>query len=283
MEKDHKKMFIGIIVFLLFSVMELTGYIVLDKKMKPKKVEPTNNIESKEELSDKDIQNLLDELISNDKEIGLYADSKISSEEASKEFISFNIYNYIQENNIDVVPGAELSDGLKISKENINKYINDKYNTNIKYDLPVSKDQFDAIGEIGCMSIYSFDENNWSVMTLGKTCGKNNISHKLIKYEEDGENLYIYTYLVDCYTELQFTTCNKEPNINSENPIFVCSAEDENNENCPSDLNYSNNKELEEYAKYTLENLTNSLNTYKHTFKKVDDKYYWQSSELQTN
>ena len=52
-------MLIGIIVFLVLAVMALAGYIVLDKKMKPKQVETPNTIEStKEELTEKDINEI---------------------------------------------------------------------------------------------------------------------------------------------------------------------------------------------------------------------------------
>ncbi len=278
MEKDHKKMLIGIIVFLILAVIALAGYIVLDKKMKPKQLElNSESIESKEELSDKDINDLLDSLITNDGRASIYFGKKISSEESSKELISFNIYSYIIENNIDLPTGNEP---VKISKELINKFINEKYNTTIKYDLS-SPDSSAVIDEVGCVSLYNYDTNNWAVSQIQTGCSDMSKNHILVKYEEDGDILYIYSKYVSCFAE-SGTTCQSD--LSSNTNLFTCSVMEEASENCPSELNGSNyKKEIAEYSKYALNNMNDKLTTYKHTFKKVDGKYYWQSSELQTN
>ena len=278
MEKDHKKMLIGIIVFLVLAVMALAGYIVLDKKMKPKQAETPNTIEStKEELTEKDINDLLDTLITTDGKASIYFSKKVSSEESSKEFIAFNIYSYMLENNIT---RPTTDEPVKISKELINKYINEKYNTTIKYDLS-SPDSSTAIDEVACVSLYNYDANNWAVGQPQAGCSDMSKGHKLVKYEEDGEILYIYTKYVSCFSE-SGSSCQSD--LSSNDVLFTCSAMTEASDNCPSEYNGSNyRKDITEYSKYALESLIDKLTTYKHTFKKIDGKYYWQSSELQTN
>ena len=284
MEKDHKKMFIGIIVFLVLAVIALAGYIVLDKKMKPKKVEPINNIESKEELSLADVNALVDSLVTSDHEFGLYSSEALNNETASNAFLAFNIQSYILDNNIDLKNeikgcGASAEEGTyyKISKSSINEYINKKYNTTIKYDYKESN-KTPVTNLTGTFELYSYDENNWAVVCVSKGGAGSYIGQKLDKYEEDGDNLYIYTKVVSCSGELG-ASCQTEISNEMKGLLFYCSTDPENSENCPN----IEAKETKDYADYAIENMYDKLHTYKHTFKKVDDKYYWQSSELQTN
>ena len=42
----------------------------------------------------------------------------------------------------------------------------------------------------------------------------------------------------------------------------------------------ANDSDVMDASLYALENMSDKLNTYKHTFKKIDGKYYWYSSEI---
>ena len=90
--------------------------------------------------------------------------------------------------------------------------------------------------------------------------------------------IYIYDKFVDCQSSAGIKICtNKLTDYINEGIVIDCTV-DENDEvnpkTCPID---SGIKELAEYA---LENMSDKLNTYKHTFKKIDGKYYWYSSEI---
>lgn len=285
MEKDHKKMLIGIIVFLILAVIALAGYIVLDKKMKPKQVElNSESIESTEEISLSDVNNLVDTLVTSDHEFGLYSTETLNSETSSNAFLAFNIQSYILDNNIDLKEEIKVCGSVdeeksvyKISKSSIDEYINKKYNTTVKYNYNQSNKTF-VTNMTGTLELYSYDENNWAIVCASKGGAGSYIGQKLDKYEEDGDNLYIYTKVVSCSGELG-DSCQTEISNEMKGVLFYCSVSPENSENCPN----IDAKETKDYADYAIENMYDKLHTYKHTFKKVDGKYYWQSSELQTN
>ena len=159
-------------------------------------------------------------------------------------------------------------------------YINEKYNTTIKYDLPVANSERDIIGEIGCISIYSLDSENWSAVLVGKSCGSDNLADKYINKEETKDELIVYTNVVGCYSEAQAIDCRKGIDINSEEKLFLCNSESGYSENCPDSLDYSKGLSLDEYVDYVLNNMSDKLRTYKITYKKVDGNYYFVSSEI---
>ena len=286
-KKEEKKDNYWIVAVIVVAVLLLGmgGYVAYDKVIKPSEPE-SESIESQsvEEsfgtATDVELNNLVASLISSDKQISLYGDKKVSSEVSGNEFILYNIYNYMNENNIKPTSGINPGDGTKISKEEINKYINEKYNTTIKYDLPVASSESDVIGEIGCLSIYSLDDENYSALLVGKSCGSDNLANKLVNKEETKDELVIYTNVVGCYSEAQAIDCRKGIDINSEEKLFICNSESEYNENCPESLDYSKGLSLDEYSNYVLNNMSDKLRTYKITYKKVDGNYYFVSSEI---
>ena len=283
--KKKDNYWIVTVIVLAMIILGMGGYVTYDKVVKPEQkekepVESQSEEESFATITDEELNNLMGGLITSDKELSLYGDKKVSSEESGNEFILYNVYNYMNENNIKPTPGSEPSHGTKVSKEAINKYINEKYNTTIKYDLPLASDVHDPIGEIGCLSIYSLDAENYSLVYIGKTCGDNHIVNKLVDKEETKDELIVYSNVVGCYSELQSVDCRKGIDINSPEQLFSCSYESEYNENCPESLDYSKGLSLDEYADYVLNNMSDKLRTYKVTYKKVDGNYYFVSSEI---
>lgn len=286
-KKEEKKdnYWIVTVIVLAAIILGIGGYFAYDKVSTPKPVESESEEsesvkENTETVTDEELNKLVDGLISNDKTISLYGDVKINAEESGKDFILFNVFEYMKENNIEPSPGINANDGTKISKEEISKYINKKYNTNIKYDLPSATSESDVVGEIGCISIFSLDAENWSAVLVGKTCGSDNLSHKLVNKEETNDELVLYTNVAGCYTELQSVECRKGISINTGEKLFLCNSEREYSENCPDEVSYDKNLSLEEYTNYIINNMSDKLRTYKVTFKKVDGKYYFVSSEI---
>lgn len=283
--KKKDNYWIVTVIVLAAIILGIGGYFAYDKVSTPKPVESESKEsesvkENTETVTDEELNKLFDGLISSNKAISLYGDVKINAEESGKDFILFNVFEYMKENNIEPSPGINANDGTKISKEEINKYINEKYNTNIKYDLPSATSESDVVGEIGCISIFSLDAENWSAVLVGKTCGNDNLSHKLVNKEETNDELVLYTNVAGCYTELQSVECRKGISINTGEKLFLCNSEREYSENCPDEVSYDKNLSLEEYTNYIINNMSDKLRTYKVTFKKVDGKYYFVSSEI---
>ncbi len=224
-EENKDNYWIVAVIVVAVLLLSMGGYVAYDKVIKPSEPE-SESIESQsvEEsfgtATDVELNNLVASLISSDKQISLYGDKKVSSEVSGNEFILYNIYNYMNENNIKPTSGINPSDGTKISKEEINKYINEKYNTTIKYDLPVASSESDVIGEIGCLSIYSLDAENYSALLVGKSCGSDNLANKIVNKDETKDELVIYTNVVGCYSEAQAIDCRKGIDINSEEKLF---------------------------------------------------------------
>lgn len=283
--KKKDNYWIVTVIVLAAIILGMGGYIAYDKVATPKpveseSVESESAKESSKTVTDEVLNNLIAGLVSSDKGVSLYGDVKINAEESGKDFILFNVYEYMKKNNIEPAPGINPSDGTKISKEKINKYINEKYNTTIKYDLPAATNESDVVGEIGCISIFSLDAENWSAVSVGKTCGNDNLSHKLVNKEETNDELVLYTNVAGCYTELQSVECRKGISINTGEKLFLCNSESEYSENCPDEVSYDKNLSLEEYTNYVLSNMSDKLRTYKVVFKKADGNYYFVSSEI---
>lgn len=281
-----------IIVILLLIVLGIICYLLYDKGLLmnlPKIDNPETKKTTKKELEDITdttlVKDLHKEVTTNDNLMGLYYKSRITSEKKDDfRFIKYNVKNYIDEENIDITSlkcGSEINSDTttNINKERINEYINKKYFTNIKYDLPISETISDDNLFVGPYHLIS-SKDNWSVVCLASSVAEEYISNKLIKAEKDDKYIYIYDKAVYCTVDGGLSYCATAIDENIDNAILDCSSYGDNSidEKCPSkDSEESYAKALSEYA---IKNYEKKLNTYKHTFKKIDGKYYWISSEI---
>lgn len=283
--KKKDNYWIVTVIVLAMIILGMGGYITYDKVIKPSEPEKVVESESesiKETLDDNTINTLLNMLIL-DGEISLYGNEKINSEENNKDFITYNLFSYMKDNNIkyNLPYGGGLDDGhMNISKEEVSNYIKKKYNTTTKYDLPVYKDADDYVGGLAGDRFYSYDEENWALTGLALGSDINNINHKVVNYEVMGDNVVLYTNVAMCQGFFHGVYCSNDVVDDQEKQLFLCDYEDETkSNNCPDALKGSE-LQIKEYTNYVLNNMSDKLRTYKVTYKKVDGNYYFVSSEI---
>jgi len=206
---------------------------------------------------------------------GLYLNKKITSSDANnKDLIAFNIRKYIKEKNITINTNVLGNNDLckegkagcilaTISKKDISKYMNEKYNTNINYSSSNASD-------FNYTWIVVYDDT-YNIEVAGHSGAGSTIKTKLVKAEEDNNYVYIYDKAVHCMGDMA-TTCHDYFSNNTENAVYNCWWYEADTKKCIT-------KE-DKAAEYVLNNMSKKLKTYKHTFKKVDGNYYWVSSEV---
>lgn len=202
----------------------------------------------------------------------------------------FGIKKYLLENNItdykNMVSGTEISDETtyKISKKTISDYMNKKFNTSGSYDLPLTKSVSDAYYFEDVIDLVSL-ENEWGLTSFA-TSGKIDYLHsELVKAEQDGNNIYIYDKMIAIST---WSALNGVSYIldNTNYDDYECSSsadfQSDDTPLCPVLINESNMDNYSELLSSKLfKQLSDKLNTFKHTFKKGSDgKFYWVSSEI---
>ena len=281
------------IIFVNLIILGLVCYLLYNKGLfsnLPKIKNPKPKIIFNKKLEDvtkKDItKTLYKQLTTDDNIMGLYYNSKITSAKNDDiRFIKYSVKKYIEDNNIDITTKAcsnEITaDTTKnINKERINEYITENYYADIHYDLPVSDKITEDNKFIGTYNLLS-SKDNWSIVCTPRTIEEEYVENKIIKAEKDDTYIYIYDKAVICKNEGGMAYCVKATDDDADDSILDCSSYGDNsvNETCPSkDSEESYAKTLSEYA---IKNYEKKLNTYKHTFKKIDGKYYWISSEIE--
>ena len=284
----------NITIFILcLIVLGLACYLLYDKGLLnnlPKIKNPKPKIifnKKLDDITDKNItKRLYKELKTEDSIMGLYYNSKITSEKKDDfRFIKYSVKKYIEDNNIDITTKT-CSDEItsdtttNINKERINEYISGKYYANLKYDLPVSNKITNDNNFIGTYNLLS-SKDNWSIVCTSRGAIEEYVENKIVKAEKDDNYIYIYDKAVICKNEGGMAYCVTAADEEADNAIVDCSNYGDNsiNEKCPAkDSEESYAKVLSEYA---IKNYEKKLSTYKHTFKKIDDEYYWISSEIE--
>lgn len=282
-----------IICLLLVIIASATTYIVAKDKFTTvsKENEKEKRKENEEEKRNENIDSslinkLLDSLIisENGNSKSLYFDNKVVvTDYNNPDLILFGVKSYLKDNNINylanITPPGDMSEIIyEINKDNLSNYMNNKFNNDIKYDLTISKDEYDGYKLENTIDLFS-SKDKWILANISKSGGRNYIDHKLIKYETDENFLSIYTNLVSCISSGAHNVCKTTlDSYISENVILDCSYNDEGIlETCPL-------KEeavfLESMGKHTLNNLSSKLKTYRITFKKSNNNYYWYSTEV---
>ena len=289
-ETEKKKGKTWLLVLMFIIILVLAGYIIYEKVFTSpqKEVESVESTVEKKDITDQDIAKTLhDSLITKDNLSGVYYGSKITpNKENDERFIAFAITDYISENNVVLkqdpcgAPGEETNN--YISKEDFNSYVNKKYNTSIKYDLPLYDEQNpDSSKSYFLYHDYRLESypEKWAV-----TCNGENgtgVYSKMTKAEQEGDYIYIYDVATFCTTNDIFFYCF--PNIDEkvEDSLITCSkcteSECKNDTLCPTNQTYS----LEDVANVLLERTPEKLLKYKHTLKKQGEKYYWTSTEVE--
>lgn len=322
MEKEKKgKGLIGLVVLLFIIVLGLVGYICYDKGvfdgLLGKEPSETNKI------SEEEVKKLHDSLIAKSDQYGFYFNRKVSIDEMPAEYLlQFVIANYLDENNISydlnnyyMVCGDysdeyyfcnyddesenpkeinnDITKKMTISKDIIDSYIKQYFNTdrNVVFGDRIS---IQTSKHLGLDVYYNSKKKEYYVVVPHRGGSSQNIGSKMLKYEQNGDELYIYDNAVICYIE-NGGGCY--------NTIYLNYTESSNDSslfywNSTDNVRDKNDKKIDGGTKYLgkwneskrtydfnydliFEDFASEINTYKHTFKKgVDGKYYWYSSEI---
>jgi len=274
MENKSNKGLIVLVLILIILVLGLSGYIVYDKVLLNDK-EISNNIEdttnkTEEKIVSQDIIDSLEKsLITTDNYFGLYSKDNISiNTEKNDIFIRFNIHQYLIDNNVDFDsllshaiswgPEYKKENSYVINKSDLNLYIQNKWTTKTNYDMESSR--IDYYGS----NVIENTGSSFDIWSQPRGGAENYILNKYLKYEVENNMLYLYDNAVTCFRAEGSTYCydgfeNKQ--------IYTCRW---------SETDSCRAKEL---VNYIFNNLNDKLSTFKHTFKLIDNKYYWQSSE----
>ncbi len=287
-----KKSIPYIIIFVLLLVVAGEAvYIYLDKKDDNNIVDKTEKEEPKKDIEKIDeelINKLFNSLVVSDKSLGLYSDSKLSINDIDGvNLILFGVKSYLDDKKIDYMANAESPGNYyagevskilyEFKKDDFNKYMSEKFHTNNTYDLPIcteSKENFldckaGVYGLEGLIDLVSF-KDEWVIAIVAREGETTKLSQKLVKYEiDDDDNIYIYTEIANCYWSAGYSVCFSD--IADKDKLIECN----DTSNCFFDEN--------NYEEYIYDKFENKLQTYKHTFKKVNNDYYWYSTEIVNN
>ena len=274
-----------VIVLLILIIIGLISFIVYDKFIKNEtnkdttpceKTVKTDN-EIKDITSSEVAKTLEKNLISKDNYNSLYLSKNVSISDVNNiDLITFNLKKYKEDNNLEYSKNVDYKDlgnlNLTVSKIDFNKYMNEKYNVEYNYNLNnIDENSMKSSSSLGvCVTLF-VDENNYKFVSVGASCTNNYVKNKLIKAEEDNEYVYLYDTAVTCTSEAG-AWCNKTSDDSSLNTAVLDCIQ--NTTNCPVEVS------SEKMAEYVINNMSDKLNKFKHTFKKENGNYYWVSSEI---
>ena len=275
-----------VIVFLILIVLGLSGFIVYDKYVKEEVNTNETKTESKETIKDITNSSIAQELektlITKDNYLSLYLSKNISINDVNDiDLIKFNLKKYKEDKNLDYIKNVNYKNMgnllLTISKNDLNTYMNEKYYVNNTYNLSnidesslTNSSDFDV-----CVSMI-VEDDNYKLISIGASCAGQFVKNKLIKAEEDNDYVYLYDTAVTCTSEANSNYCNKTSDDRLYNTaVYKCDGEDTS---CA--ITDRGEGSDQKFAEYVINNLSDSLNKYKHTFKKVNNNYYWVSTEI---
>ncbi len=226
---------------------------------------------------------------------GFYFDKSVSINDISaKEFLEYVLGMYVKENNLTLSDNLDcVTDNgnhygdcadVKVpyaSKETIDSYIKNKFNTTRVLTLPSDVNGGNLSSLSGNdLGDYYYDANKqmyyfgWGARGSGY---EKNYT-KLLDVKEEGNNIYFYDKMLHCSSgvgDVCWTSADQEF-FTTALFEFVDLARGKKYDEV---LSYGNEGFVLN-EDYVFEKYADKLNTYKHTFKKVDGKYYWVSSEI---
>lgn len=287
-ETQKKKGNTWLIVLLFLIILGLIGYIAYDKVIVTQQNEkkPSGNVIEKKDITTQPIATTLhNTLITGEHyydNTGLYYKEKITPDKSDDErFIRFALTSYFNDKGIslpkDICGAPNSATSISVTKDEFNSYVNQKYNTSVKYDLP----EANSVNQhyLNSFSYFVNHSDKWEISCNGDSYTR--VYSKMTKAEQEDDYIYIYDNAAFCTTNDMFYRCGAYIGETIENELMVCSkctgTECENDEVCPTGQDYS----LDDVANALLDKAPERLLTYKHTFKKQGGNYYWVSSEVE--
>ncbi len=279
----------GLIALLLIIIVGLLGYIcydngLLNKLIKKDKIEP----KVEEKLNEEEVLKLHDSLIWDDTGTTLYFDKKVNVYDNTEEVVNWLITKYADENNWAGIledfykrklekqtTEEEFNNVASVSKSQIETMLKDNFNVDKK--LVLNDSSYYSYRAWSVKYTSSDDSFHLEAGTAGAEYG--GIKAKLVKYDQNGDELIIYDKVVMCHVSQTFT-CYDGPRYNK---TFFITANQDSQIKKKDDLNSKNwtYDDIVDYD-YVFNTYGDQLDTYKTIFKKASDgKYYWYSSEIE--
>ena len=276
--EQPKKKGKGLIVFLILIIICLLGYICYDKFFNTNN--NTNNNETNNVINNEPIVNTIEEvsidsnIVTNAKKIinklyltekDLYGTTKYEISKITNYDLIATALKNVSENKIAycLIDESELKETVTYQELNeiLNKLILNK---------TISKDTIQALTAISSYTYAQFEVNDIGIILdtngvkLIGPCGSEGpldfIDKKIIKAEKNNDELYIYEK--QAFAKNDITEINYFKDYQKTNKIETISIDNVTDNN---NLNW------------------NSYNTYKYTFKIINNYYYFQSFELANN
>lgn len=292
MEGTKPKKNIGLIIFLIIIILGLICYIAYDKFVyqEPVVKEDVESVAQKEDITNSDLAEELHESLIAGGVMGPYFKEGVTIDKTDDiRFIRFALASYIDEKDVELqrnICGAPSDDtNTYITKDELNSFINKKFNNSLKYDLPLFDEKNPDNNIYHFYGIYTLEsyDGKWAVTCNGDT--RNIVDSKLVKAEQEGDYIYVYDNAVICSTnDMAGYYCSKF--VDSDEAVLECDLCTENNSDCKHDdicPSKTDDDYIEAMADTLLEKNADKLATFKHTFKKDDGKYYLVSSEVEKN
>ncbi len=288
-----------VIVIVILSILLLSsiGYILYDKLY----VSEADTVQKdKDTISKQLVDSLYDSLVvGQGLKYGFYYDEKVTIDNIpDKVLLGFIASGYIEDNSISNYEAFLNTNKMKYfivddeSEDYSEKYIETPKNYVVKSEvfLDLIKEKFNVDKNISLKDktrlynifskdfsfvIYNQDNNSYY---LGYAPGAHDspyVKREFVNYKENGNELYIYDKAIVCYGDY---ACYKSyPNISEKilinNMEELFSHEDE--------AKYD--KYLDENDSWSIDKISKDfdVNTFKHTFKKASNGYYyWYSTEI---
>lgn len=233
-----------------------------------------NNIGSS--ISENDKIKLFNSLLTPSEEYGLYFTKDVTIEKIDdSDLLKYALEKYVvdnkmkMDNTIDCFIGngscveEEVAKYESASKTQVDNYISKLFNTTRQFN----SESGSINGYTTGMYAYDSAKKTYYFGQKASSGGWGEYNHKLVKAEEDSNNVYVYTkfFYKSCAEAYCDSKTGKLMYLNfptNEIPLdkaFYLGNKDDN---------------------FIFENYSDKMNTYKHTFKKTNGNYYWRSSEI---
>lgn len=190
-----------------------------------------------------------------------------------------NIECFYDVDNDEVLNKVKTSDKCKgIKKSKVDEYIKDKFNTNRVFKIKNHNVIYLPVSEEPLKFIYDETTDSYYYGAFPQSGGGEWISRWLLKVEEKGDYLVFYDKAMYCagrggWGSMYCYLPGREVDLfNILEDDYSASKKELLAKNEIDGVIYDLNHE------YIFENY--EMVTYKHTFKKVNDNYYWESSEI---
>ena len=308
-DKDYTALFVSSAVLLFGFILVFFGSNKINTDIIEPEVSSTyknySEFIKEEKLSLLDgVGDLYDSLVTKTRDYGFYYSKNVTIDTIDNmDFLRYVLENYVienditisEKNNLECVYNSDIKETescksysvIAIDKTKVDQYIVDHFNTERDFTPEKGESEY-AIGYIPINGLnqaflYDFTKNCYYVGYINRYNEQNYIYTKFVKQETDSDNsIIIYNKAVIC-------------NLSSINDLYCLRHIDDKKIAANIVFEHINSEDLNalkdisfKYKESDRFNTINSdyvfstykLQTFKHTFKKIDNKYYWYSTEL---